>query len=135
MAKKLKTGQHQSTNEVVRAASRTLDHEEQKYEPNLAALRAAIDEGDASGNAAGNVFGRVRKTLKLPGSPRYLWMLDVALFRFSRCRNCTAALVLQDLVSKKRTPALATRVDAALQRLLKTQSGVILSEAKNLSPI
>jgi len=70
MAKKLKTGRHESANEVVRAGSRTLDHMEQEYEPNLAALRAAIDEGDASGIAAGNVFGRVRKTLKLPGSPR-----------------------------------------------------------------
>ena len=28
---------------------------------------------------------------------------------------------------------LATRVDAAFQRLLKTQNAVILSEAKNLS--
>jgi hypothetical protein len=31
----------------------------------LAALRAAIDEGDASGIAKGNAFDRVRKTLKL----------------------------------------------------------------------
>ena len=31
-----------------------------------AALRAAIDEGDASGIAKGNVFSRVRKKLRLP---------------------------------------------------------------------
>lgn len=40
--------------------------EEQQYEAKLAALRRAIDEGDASGVAAGNVFARVRKTLALP---------------------------------------------------------------------
>jgi len=32
----------------------------------LGALRAAIDEGDASGIAEGDVFARVRKTLNLP---------------------------------------------------------------------
>jgi hypothetical protein len=47
-----------------------LEREEQQYEAKLAALRAAIDEGDASGIAAGNVFGRVRKALKLPAAPR-----------------------------------------------------------------
>ncbi len=31
-------------------------------------LRAAIDQGDASGIARGNVFGRVRKAIKLPVS-------------------------------------------------------------------
>jgi hypothetical protein len=49
---------------------RTLEREEREYEAKLAALRAAIDEGDASGVAEGDVFGRVRKTLKLPGSSR-----------------------------------------------------------------
>jgi hypothetical protein len=32
----------------------------------LAALRAAIDAGDASGIAEGDVFARVRKALNLP---------------------------------------------------------------------
>jgi hypothetical protein len=41
-----------------------------KYQAKLAALRTAIDEGDASGVAKGNVFARVRKTIKLPGPPR-----------------------------------------------------------------
>jgi hypothetical protein len=40
----------------------------QKYDDKIAALRAAIDEGDKSGIAYGNVFGRVRKSLKLPRS-------------------------------------------------------------------
>ena len=52
--------------EVVRAALRVLDREEREYEAKLLALRAAIDEGDASGVAKGNVFARVRKTLNLP---------------------------------------------------------------------
>ena len=41
-----------------------------QHEAKPAPLRAAIDEGDASGIAPGNVFGRVRKALKLPVSPR-----------------------------------------------------------------
>jgi hypothetical protein len=44
----------------------TLEREEQQYEAKLAALRAAIDEGDASGVAKGDVFARVRKIRKLP---------------------------------------------------------------------
>ncbi len=36
----------------------------------LAALRAAIDAGDASGISEGDVFARVRKSLKLPRSSR-----------------------------------------------------------------
>ena len=45
---------------------RTLERAEKQYEAKLAALRAAIDEGDASGVTEGDVFGRVRKALKLP---------------------------------------------------------------------
>jgi len=36
----------------------------------LAALRTAIDEGDASGVAEGDVFKRVRETLSLPKTRR-----------------------------------------------------------------
>jgi antitoxin ParD1/3/4 len=63
---KVKSGRYENASEVVRAALRILEREEQQYEMRLAALRAAIDEGDASGPAKGNVFTRVRKTLKLP---------------------------------------------------------------------
>ncbi|MGO9265717.1 MAG: hypothetical protein ACLQBA_12685 [Candidatus Binataceae bacterium] len=42
---------------------------EQKFEAKLAALRAAIDEGDGSGVAEGNVFARVREKLNLPLPP------------------------------------------------------------------
>jgi antitoxin ParD1/3/4 len=68
--KKVKTGRYENASEVVRAALRTLEREEQEYEAKLAALRTAIDEGDASGVAEGDVFARVRKTLKLPMSRR-----------------------------------------------------------------
>jgi hypothetical protein len=43
--------------------------EKQQYEARLAALRAAIDEGDASGIAEGDVFARVRRALNLPAAP------------------------------------------------------------------
>jgi antitoxin ParD1/3/4 len=68
--KKVKSGRYENASEVVRAALRNLEREERQYEAKMAALRTAIDEGDASGVAAGDVFARVRKTLKLPGSPR-----------------------------------------------------------------
>src|SRR5438132_2562709 len=70
VAKKVKTGRYENASEVVRAGLRTLEREEQQYEAKIAALRAAIDAGDASGIAEGNVFGRVRKALKLPVSSR-----------------------------------------------------------------
>lgn len=63
--RKVKSGRYDNASEVVRAALRTLEREERQYEAKLAALRAAIDEGDASGIAQGDVFGRVRKKLKL----------------------------------------------------------------------
>jgi antitoxin ParD1/3/4 len=66
VAKKVKSGRYENASEVVRAGLRTLEREEQRYEAKLSALRTAIDEGDASGVADGNVFGRVRRALKLP---------------------------------------------------------------------
>jgi antitoxin ParD1/3/4 len=68
--KKVKSGRYENASEVVRAALRTLEREEREYEAKLATLRAAIDEGDASGVAEGDVFARVRKTLKRPAAAR-----------------------------------------------------------------
>jgi antitoxin ParD1/3/4 len=68
VATKVKSGRYENASEVVRAGLRRLEREEREFEAKLAALQAAIDEGDASGIAGGNVFGRVRKTLKLPVS-------------------------------------------------------------------
>ena len=70
VAKKVKTGRYENASEVVRAALRTLEREEQENEAKLAVLRAAIDEGDASGIAEDGVFERVRETLKLPKNRR-----------------------------------------------------------------
>jgi antitoxin ParD1/3/4 len=62
---RVESGRFENASEVVRAALRTLEREERLYETKLEALRAAIDEGDASGVANGDVFAQVRKTLKL----------------------------------------------------------------------
>jgi len=70
VATKVKSGRYENASEVVRAGLRTLEREEREHEAKLAALRSAIDEGDASGIAEGNVFGRVRKALKVSVSSR-----------------------------------------------------------------
>ena len=67
---KVESGRYENASEVVRAALRTLEREEQQYEAKLDALRAAIDEGDASGTAEGDVFASVRETLNLPTPAR-----------------------------------------------------------------
>ena len=67
---KVETGRYENASEVVRAALRTLEREERQYEAKLGALGSAIDEGDASGIAEGDVFDRVRKTLDLPTAGR-----------------------------------------------------------------
>jgi len=61
---KVESGRYKNASEVVCDALQTLEREELR-EAKLAAFRAAIDEGDASGIAGGDVFARVRKKLKL----------------------------------------------------------------------
>jgi len=63
---RVESGRYENASEVVRAALRTLERDEQEYEAKLAALREAIDEGDRSGIARGDVFAQVRRKLKLP---------------------------------------------------------------------
>ena len=67
---KVERGRYENASEVVRAALRTLEREDQQYEAKLAMLRAAIDDGDASGIAKGNAFERVREKLNLRVAPR-----------------------------------------------------------------
>jgi len=67
---KVESGRYENASEVVRAALRRLEREEQEYEARLAALRTSIDEGDASGVAKGNSFNRVRQTLGLSKKKR-----------------------------------------------------------------
>ncbi len=66
---RVESGRFENASEVVRAALRTLEREERLYEAKLEALRAAIDEGDASGVAEGDVFAQVREELKLDTKP------------------------------------------------------------------
>jgi antitoxin ParD1/3/4 len=60
---KVKSGLYENASEVIRAALRALEREEKEYEAKLAVLRSAIDEGDCSGIAKGDVFRRVRRKL------------------------------------------------------------------------
>ncbi|MDX1980254.1 MAG: type II toxin-antitoxin system ParD family antitoxin [Bryobacteraceae bacterium] len=67
---KVKSGLYENASEVVRAALRTLQREEREHDAKLAALRAAISEGDGSGVAKGNPFDRVRAAIKNPRKER-----------------------------------------------------------------
>jgi antitoxin ParD1/3/4 len=66
---RVESGRFENASEVVRAALRTMEREERLYEAKLKALRAAIDEGDASGVAEGDVFEQVREALHLANVP------------------------------------------------------------------
>ena len=70
VAKTIASGRYENASEVVRAGLRTLEREELEYEAKLAALRAAIDEGDSSGVAPGDVLARIRKRFNLPKPKR-----------------------------------------------------------------
>ena len=67
---KVDSGRYENASEVVRAALRILECDEREYEAKLAALRNAIDKGDAAGVAKGDVFARVRKSLKVSRARR-----------------------------------------------------------------
>jgi antitoxin ParD1/3/4 len=56
---KVEAGLYANASEVMRTALRLLEKEEREYEEKLAALRAAIDEGLASGVAEPGVFERL----------------------------------------------------------------------------
>jgi antitoxin ParD1/3/4 len=70
VAARIETGRYSNASEVVRDALRILERQDREYEAKLAALRAAIDEGDASGIAEGEPFERVRKQFSRPKSTR-----------------------------------------------------------------
>lgn len=60
---KVESGRYENASEVVRAALRTMERDEEQYEARMVALRSAIAEGDASGVAEGDVFAQIRETL------------------------------------------------------------------------
>jgi antitoxin ParD1/3/4 len=63
---KIESGKYENASEVVRDALRRLEREVREYEAKLAALRAALQEGDASGVFEGDAFASVREGQKLP---------------------------------------------------------------------
>jgi antitoxin ParD1/3/4 len=56
---KVESGDYANAREVMRTALRLLEKEEQEYEEKMAVLRAAIEEGLASGDAEPGVFERL----------------------------------------------------------------------------
>ncbi|MGA3082812.1 MAG: type II toxin-antitoxin system ParD family antitoxin [Terracidiphilus sp.] len=56
---KVESGDYANASEVMRTALRLLEKEEREYEEKMTALRAAIAEGDASGDAEEGVFERL----------------------------------------------------------------------------
>jgi antitoxin ParD1/3/4 len=56
---KVEAGDYANASEVMRTALRLLEHEEREFEEKMTALREAIAEGIASGNAEPGVFERL----------------------------------------------------------------------------
>ncbi|MGD0939913.1 MAG: type II toxin-antitoxin system ParD family antitoxin [Terracidiphilus sp.] len=56
---KVESGDYANASEVMRTALRLLERDEREYEEKMAALRAAIAEGDASEDAEDGVFERL----------------------------------------------------------------------------
>ena len=56
---KVESGDYANASEVMRTALRVFERDEREYEEKMAALRAAIDKGLASGIAEPGVFERL----------------------------------------------------------------------------
>ena len=69
VAGSVESGRYKNASDVVRAALQTLERNEREYEAQIASLRAAIDKGEESGMAEGDVFARVRARANLPVQP------------------------------------------------------------------
>jgi len=63
---RVETGLYANASEVMRAALRLLERDERENEAKLAALKAAIEVGLASGIAEPGVFSRIRDKHGLP---------------------------------------------------------------------
>jgi antitoxin ParD1/3/4 len=66
VAAKVEAGLYANASEVMRTALRILERDEREYEEKLAVLRAAVDQGFASGIADPGVFSRIRRKHDLP---------------------------------------------------------------------
>jgi antitoxin ParD1/3/4 len=65
VATSIATGRYENASEVIRAGLRALEEREQLHQAKLAALRAALEEGEKSGIPEGDAFQRVRAKLGL----------------------------------------------------------------------
>jgi antitoxin ParD1/3/4 len=59
VASRVKGGMYANASEVMRTALRIMEREEREFEEKMAALRAAIEDGIASGVAEPGVFERL----------------------------------------------------------------------------
>jgi antitoxin ParD1/3/4 len=60
VAARVQSGRYANASEVVRAALRALERDEQVFEEKMAVLRKALEKGLASGVAEPGVFERIR---------------------------------------------------------------------------
>ena len=60
VARRIREGRYANASEVLRAGLRALEEDEKEDQIRLEALRAAIQAGDESGTAEGDVFEEVR---------------------------------------------------------------------------
>jgi antitoxin ParD1/3/4 len=61
---KIQSGQFANASEVLRAGLRALEQDDREDQAKLEALRAAVQAGDESGLAEGDVIGRIRERIR-----------------------------------------------------------------------
>ncbi|MDE3201361.1 MAG: type II toxin-antitoxin system ParD family antitoxin [Acidobacteriota bacterium] len=65
VADRIRDGRYANASEVLRAGLRALERDEQEDALKIKALRSALQAGEASGAAKGNVLGEVRERIQL----------------------------------------------------------------------
>lgn len=63
VSKMIKKGHYANASEVMRAGLRALEQDEQENQAKIAALRAALQAGEESGIAEGDVIAEIRERL------------------------------------------------------------------------
>jgi antitoxin ParD1/3/4 len=61
---KIRNGQYANASEVIRAGLRALEEDEREDAARIDALREAINAGEASGLAKGDIIGRLRMRIR-----------------------------------------------------------------------
>jgi antitoxin ParD1/3/4 len=106
--KKVKSGRYENASEVVRAALRNLEREEQQYEAKLAALRTAIDEGDASGVAKGESLHASARPSTFPRRRVSPWPRFVSLA--GPKPTCSASPLIPFVLGAKTRPSVTSTI-------------------------